>query len=441
MDAGRRPTIPWIMTRSGVRCQRRRRSPRAKESGRLSGPSASGISEGDPTRPEGARPAPYEPGIDFAASRRPTRYESCHSPHQVPILVRPLEHQHRVPTRSGLRSARRWNTPISSRPTKNSDSTPSSSTTTTSSRPTSTGRARMKGVAEVKKILDGEGLFVEIIAPRLWEDPRHDRRRLHLEQPRRPQVCHRSLPALRRYRPRGRLQELRPLAGARRAATSARPSAPRRPSPGSSTPGTPSSSTTRKSASSARPSPTSRWTKPTFPPVGHMIGVAYKTVDPQPFGRLDRERPLDPGRPRPRRRHGLRPLSRQALERAPQRPERPEVRPGQGLRLGRPPAGPSTRSGSWRRTATAAMASASGSTSRPCGTTTFEESKFHLAHSKTMFLRLLDIVRGIEAKVEELRQPSSVRAARDADPERPDGWLSGQSIARKPGIGIMTRFS
>ena len=30
----------------------------------------------------------------------------------------------------------------------------------------------LKGVAEVKKILDGEGLFVEIIAPRLWEDPR-----------------------------------------------------------------------------------------------------------------------------------------------------------------------------------------------------------------------------------------------------------------------------
>ncbi len=29
-----------------------------------------------------------------------------------------------------------------------------------------------KGVAEVKKILDGEGLFVEIVAPRLWEDPR-----------------------------------------------------------------------------------------------------------------------------------------------------------------------------------------------------------------------------------------------------------------------------
>jgi xylose isomerase len=38
-------------------------------------------------------------------------------------------------------------------------------------------------------------------------------------------------------------------------------------------------------------------------------------------------------------------------------------------------------------------------------TTVFEESMFHLSHSKTMFLRLLDIVRSIDEKrVEELRQ-------------------------------------
>ncbi len=30
----------------------------------------------------------------------------------------------------------------------------------------------MKGVADVKKIFDGEGLFCEFIAPRLWEDPK-----------------------------------------------------------------------------------------------------------------------------------------------------------------------------------------------------------------------------------------------------------------------------
>src|SRR4029078_5637730 len=31
--------------------------------------------------------------------------------------------------------------------------------------------ATLKGVASVKNVLDGEGLFVEILAPRLWEDP------------------------------------------------------------------------------------------------------------------------------------------------------------------------------------------------------------------------------------------------------------------------------
>ena len=30
----------------------------------------------------------------------------------------------------------------------------------------------MKGVAKVKKMLDGEGLFCEFIAPRLWEHPK-----------------------------------------------------------------------------------------------------------------------------------------------------------------------------------------------------------------------------------------------------------------------------
>src|SRR5271166_4793703 len=32
-------------------------------------------------------------------------------------------------------------------------------------------QATEKGVAEVKKMLDGEGLFCEFVAPRLWEHP------------------------------------------------------------------------------------------------------------------------------------------------------------------------------------------------------------------------------------------------------------------------------
>ncbi len=38
-------------------------------------------------------------------------------------------------------------------------------------------------------------------------------------------------------------------------------------------------------------------------------------------------------------------------------------------------------------------------------TTVFEESLYHLAHSRTMFLRLLDVVRSLDvAKVETFRQ-------------------------------------
>ena len=38
-------------------------------------------------------------------------------------------------------------------------------------------------------------------------------------------------------------------------------------------------------------------------------------------------------------------------------------------------------------------------------TTVVEESMFHLSHSRTMFLRLLEIVRGVnETRLEELRQ-------------------------------------
>ena len=75
--------------------------------------------------------------------------------------------------------------------------------------------ATKKGVAAVKAMLEGEGLFVEIVAPRLWEDPRTDRRWLHGEQRQRPSLRPRPCPPDGRYRPRGRLSELRPLARAR----------------------------------------------------------------------------------------------------------------------------------------------------------------------------------------------------------------------------------
>ena len=196
----------------------------------------------------------------------------------------------------------------------------------------------LKGVAEVKKILDGEGLFVEIIAPRLWEDPRTidgaftsnspadrkyalDRAKRCVDiarevgcknyvlwlaregtlHPRGQGRQDRRRPDRRRLErdPRARQGDPHPRRGQAERADGPGLSADRRPHD-------------RRRLQDDRP---------------------------QPLGRPDRERPLDPRRPRPGRRHGLRPLSRQALERPPQRPERPEVRPGQGLRLGRPAPG------------------------------------------------------------------------------------------------------
>ena len=193
-----------------------------------------------------------------------------------------------------------------------------------------------KGIADVKKILDGEGLFVEIVAPRLWEDPRTidgaftsnnpDDRKYAIDRSRRCVDIAREIGCknyvlwLAREGSYIREAKCAKTAIARivdawnailehdkdiRVLGEAKPNEP--------------------------------MDQAYLPTVGHMIGVAYKTVDPSPFRRLDRKRPLDSGRPRPGRRHGLCPLSQQALERAPERPERPEIRPGQGFRLGRPP--------------------------------------------------------------------------------------------------------
>ena len=133
--------------------------------------------------------------------------------------------------------------------------------------------ATLKGVAAVKSMLDGEGLFVEIIAPRLWEDPRTidggftanspADRRYALDRARRTVDIAREV-GCKNY----------VLWLAREgSATSARPRTRRPQSPGSSMPGTRSSSTTKRSVSWARPSRTERWTRLTSRRWDYMIGV------------------------------------------------------------------------------------------------------------------------------------------------------------------------
>ena len=128
-----------------------------------------------------------------------------------------------------------------------------------------------KGVAEVKKILDGEGLFVEIVAPRLWEDPRTLDGAFTSNNPsERKYAIDRSKRCVDIAREVGCKNYVLWLA--REGTYIRRPRTAGRPSPGSSTPGIPSSNTTRKSECSARQSPTSRWIKPICRPWDIWLG-------------------------------------------------------------------------------------------------------------------------------------------------------------------------
>ena len=97
----------------------------------------------------------------------------------------------------------------------------------------------------------------------------------------------------------------------------------------SSMPSTPCSNTIRSIRILGEMKPNEPMDQAYLPTPGHFLALCYRTAEPSRVRRADRVGPFDPGRPRSVRRHGLRPLARQALERPPQRPERPEIRPGQ----------------------------------------------------------------------------------------------------------------
>ena len=104
-----------------------------------------------------------------------------------------------------------------------------------------------------------------------------------------------------------------------------------------------------------------------IPTTGHALALAYLTKNPKRVGVNIETAHVDSGRAGPVGRDGLRPRLRQALHGPPERPERPEVRRGQELRLGQPAPGlqPGPHPGQVQLRQDAANSSAS--TSRPCG--------------------------------------------------------------------------
>ena len=124
----------------------------------------------------------------------------------------------------------------------------------------------LKGVADGQEDARRRGPVRRVHRPPALGGPADDRRRLH--RPTAPPTASTpsTAPSGASTSPARSAARTTSSGWPARGPTSARPRTPRRPSAGSSTPGTPSSSTTRRSASSARRSPTSRWTRPTCRP-------------------------------------------------------------------------------------------------------------------------------------------------------------------------------
>ena len=171
-----------------------------------------------------------------------------------------------------------------------------------------------RGVAKVKKMLDDEGLFCEFLAPRLWEHPNTIDGAYTSNKRRRPQVRHRPLETHHRHRPRPRLPRHRAVAGPRRH-LHPRGQGPHRIGPAHPRRG-------QRAAGIRLAHPHSRRNE------AQRADGPGVSADAGPFPRpllshrrsgarrrADRVGPLHPGRPRSLRRHGLRLVAQEALER------------------------------------------------------------------------------------------------------------------------------
>jgi xylose isomerase len=263
--------------------------------------------------------------------------------------------------------------------------------------------ATVKGVAAVKAMLEGEGLFVEIIAPRLWEDPRTIDGGFTANNP-----------ADRRYaldRARRTVDIAREIGCKNYVLWLAREGSYIREA---------------KDATTAVARIVDAWNtileydpeirvlgeaKPNepmdqayLPTVGHMIGVAYKTIDPARSGVLIESAHSILA--------GLDPSDDMAYALYHNKLWSVHLNDQNGLKYDQDKVFGSV---DLRRAFNQVWileqneyprdGACVGLDVKAMRTTVLEESMYHLAHSRTMFLRLLDIVRGIDkARVEELRQ-------------------------------------
>ncbi len=260
----------------------------------------------------------------------------------------------------------------------------------------------LKGVAEVKKILDGEGLFVEIIAPRLWEDPRTIDGAFTSNQPGdRKYALDRSKRCADIAREVGCKNYVLWLAREGsyiREAKDAKTGVARIVDAWNAI-----LEHDKEIRILGEAKPNEPMDQAYLPTVGHMIGVAYKTIDPSRSGVLIESAHSILA--------GLDPADDMAYALYHDKLWSVHLNDQNGLKYDQDKVFGSVDLRRAFNTVWALEKNGYGRNGECVGldvkamrTTTFEESMYHLSHSKTVFLRLLDVVRGVdESKVEELR--------------------------------------
>jgi xylose isomerase len=258
------------------------------------------------------------------------------------------------------------------------------------------------GVAAVKKILDGEGLYTEILAPRLWEDPRTidgaftsnnaADRKYALDRARRCVDIAREI-GCKNY-----------VLWLAREGTYIREAKCAKTAIGRIVEAW---NTILEHDKEIRvlgeAKPNEPMDQAYLPTVGHMVGVTYKTIDPGRSGVLIESAHsilagLDPADDMAYALFHGKLWSVHLNDQNGLKYDQDKVFGSADLRRAFDQVWVLEKNGYGRN------GESVGLDVKAMRTTTFEESTFHLAHSKTMFLRLLDIVRGVdERRVEELR--------------------------------------
>jgi xylose isomerase len=261
----------------------------------------------------------------------------------------------------------------------------------------------LKGVAEVKKILDGEGLFVEIIAPRLWEDPRTIDGAFTSNNPAdRKYAIDRSKRCADIAREVGCKNYVLWLAREGsyiREAKCAKTAVSRIVDAWNAI-----LEHDKEIRILGEAKPNEPMDQAYLPTVGHMIGVAYKTIDPSRSGVLIESAHsilagLDPADDMAYALYHDKLWSVHLNDQNGLKYDQDKVFGAADLRRAFDQVWTLEKNGFGK------SGECIGLDTKAMRTTTVEEGMFHLSHSKAIFLRLLDIVRGIdEAKLEGHRQ-------------------------------------